>query len=285
MKNIPVSFHSLGVKIQARLFLPKGGPAPVLIVAHGAGESGENYIELATSLATGGMASLLLDMHGHGKSEGTPNHVRMCEWTADLSASLDFLETQSDVDSSRIAGFGLSSGGTAVLESATHDSRWKALVMLDATVMNTLPKFVTVLVRLLSAAGWAKRKIVGSDLRISILSLLNQVSLASDPEINERLRSDPGKLKSFANFPLPGAAEAFLVDTIKRVHLISAPTLVIWGEDDELDPVSTAEALHARLTCVKELCVIPGNGHAGHLDRNRAQVFQKTLDWCLKYLS
>ena len=262
-----------------------GAPAPVLIVAHGAGESGENYLELATSLATGGMASLLLDMHGHGKSGGAPNHVRMGEWTADLAASIDFLETRSDVDSSRIAGFGLSSGGTAVLESATHDSRWKALVMLDATVMNTLPKFVTALVRLLSAVGWAKRKMVGSDLRISILSLLNQVSLASDPEINERLRSDPGKLKSFANFPLPGAAEAFLVDTIKRVHLISVPTLVIWGEDDELDPVSTAEALHARLTCEKELCVIPGNGHAGHLDRNRAQVFQKTLDWCLKHLS
>ena len=65
---------------------------------------------------------------------------------------------------------------------------------------------------------------------------------------------------------------------------IRVPTLVIWGEDDKLDPVSTGEELHKRLTCEKKLIVVPGNGHVGHLDRNRHEVFRVTSDWLSKHL-
>lgn len=280
-----VSFESLGDRLAATLVLPAERPAPIMLVTHGAGESRSNYGELASALAEGGFAALLIDMHGHGESGGKEHHVRMTEWTADLTAALDFVETLPEIDSSRVAGFGLSSGGTAILESASTDLRWKALVALDPTVKNTLPCWVTAVIHIASALGWVKAQFTGKDLHISIISLLNQVALASDPEINNRLKSDPGKLRAFANFPLPGAAEAFLVDTIRRVHTIKAPTMVIWGEDDELDPVSTGELLFSRLTCEKEWVLIPGNGHAGHLDRHRHQVFQNTLDWLKKQLS
>jgi pimeloyl-ACP methyl ester carboxylesterase len=74
------------------------------------------------------------------------------------------------------------------------------------------------------------------------------------------------------------------VDTIKRVPQIRVPTLVIWGEDDKLDPITTGQRLHKDLTCVKELVVVPGNGHVGHLDRNRKKVFELTSDWLTKHL-
>ncbi len=279
------SVDSLGDTLELLLFLPKRLPAPVLVVSHGAGEHKENYVELAEKMVSGGIACVLVDMHGHGKSGGEPHHVRMSEWVEDLRVVLDWLETVPEVDGSRVGGFGLSSGGTAILESAVTDLRWKALIGLDATVCNTLPTWVSLMVRTLCVVGWVKRLFTGKDLRISIMGLLNQVALASDPEINERLKQDPGKRRAFERFPLPGASQAFLVDTLTRVHLIKVPTLVIWGEDDELDPLSTAHSLFSRLECEKELAIIPGNGHAGHLDRNRAQVFQKTLDWCLKYLT
>lgn len=281
-----VSFLSLGDRIHG-LFVHAAGDSvrPVLVISHGAGEFKENYFEMASCLAYRGISSLLLDMHGHGASEGRPYHVSMKEWASDLAAALDFLEKRSDVDAGRIGAFGLSSGGTAILEAAVVDPRFRALVALDATVMNTLPWSLTLTMGSLSLLGRLKRCFTGSDLRISIVQLLEEVALASDPAVNAKLRIDPGKVRAFKNFPLPGAAQAFFVNTIRRVSAIKAPTLVIWGEDDQLDPVTTAHALHNTLTCKKHLEIVPGNGHVGHLDRNRRRVFDLTADWILKHLS
>jgi pimeloyl-ACP methyl ester carboxylesterase len=178
----------------------------------------------------------------------------------------------------------LSSGGTAILEASLVEPRLKALVTLDATIMDTLPFGISVLMRLLAFLGRIKRRVTGHDLRISLVSMLNGLELASDPEINKRLQKDPGKLQAFMKFPLPGAVQAFIVDTVKRVPQIRIPTLVIWGEDDKLDPISTGHRLHHDLTCVKELAVVPGNGHVGHLDRNREKVFELTSSWLLNHL-
>jgi alpha-beta hydrolase superfamily lysophospholipase len=282
-----VSFLSMGQRIQALLQLPaeeEEAPYPVLIVSHGAGEFKENYIELAEYLAHRGIATLMLDMHGHGESEGPEYCIQMKEWVSDIRAALNFTEQRVDLDNHRVAAFGLSSGGTAILETAVVDSRLKALVALDATVMDTLPFGVSVLMRSLSALGRLKRLLTGKHLRISLISMLDGLKLASDPEINKRLQKDPGKLRAFASFPLPGASQAFIVDTIKRVDRIQAPTLVIWGEDDELDPISTAHRLHDSLKCVKGLEIVPGNGHVGHLDRHRERVFELTANWLRKHL-
>lgn len=284
-----VTLLSGGVRLAA-LFVPAAGspqgrPAPALIVSHGAGEYKENYLELARHLADKGVSSLLLDMHGHGASGGNAYHVEMADWVPDIQAAVDYLLTRPDVRPEGIGAFGLSSGGTAILEAAAMDSRLKALVVLDGTVMNTLPWSVTLTMRFLCAIGYIKRWLTGGDLRISIVKLLEEVQLAADPEINDRLKQNPGKIKAFANFPLPGASEAFFVDTIARVPRVQCPTLVIWGEEDNLDPVSTAHAIHNALGCSKGLEIVPGNGHAGHLDRHRHKVFDLTAEWILKHLS
>jgi alpha-beta hydrolase superfamily lysophospholipase len=281
----PVSFPSLGDEIQATLFTPaSAGPHPVLIITHGAGEFKENYYELSEHLVKHGIAALALDMHGHGKSGGRAYQIEMKEWVADIRAACDFITRHEALDAGRIGAFGLSSGGTAILEAAVIEPRLKALVTLDATIMDTLPFGISVFMRTLAFLGRIKRMVTGHDLKISLVSMLNGLELASDPEINKRLQKDPGKLQAFTKFPLPGAAQAFIVNTIKRVPQIRIPTLVIWGEDDKLDPITTAQRLHKELTCVKELVVVPGNGHVGHLDRNREKVFELTSAWLLNHL-
>lgn len=282
-----VVFRSLGVDIHAYFISAQNTepPGPTLIVSHGAGEFKENYLEMAEYLSKRGVSCLLLDMHGHGDSGGHRYHVAMKEWVPDLIAALDYLATRPDVDIQKIGAFGLSSGGTAILEAAVTESRLRALIALDATVMNTLPWSITLSMGSLSILGYLKRLITGEDLRISIVKLLEEVELASDPEINARLRVDPGKVRAFQKFPLPGASEAFFVNTIRRVPTIKAATLVIWGEEDNLDPVSTAHAIHNALTGPKRLEIIAGNGHAGHLDRNRERVFELTAQWLLQHLA
>lgn len=281
-----VNFLSLGERIHGLLQLPAEAeaPYPVLIVSHGAGEFKENYIEMAEYLAGRGIASLMLDMHGHGESGGPAFGIDMRAWVADIQAAIDFIHNRLDLDDSRIGALGLSSGGTAILEAAVVDPRLKALVALDATVMDTLPVSVSLLMRGLSAFGYVKKLVTGSDLKISLISMLDGLKLASDPEINQRLQKDPGKLRAFAAFPLPGAKQAFIVNTIRRVPKIKAATMVLWGEDDELDPISTAHRLYNSLTCTKSLEIVAGNGHVGHLDRNRERVFELTADWLKKHL-
>jgi alpha-beta hydrolase superfamily lysophospholipase len=281
-----VSLYSLGDELAGNLYLPASSrPAPALIVCHGAGEYKENYAEMCETLAQRGIASLALDMHGHGASGGERFFLRMSEWVPDIRAAVGFLSTHPRVDANKIAAFGLSSGGTAILEAGVVEPRLKALVALDATVHNSLPAATAIPLKIFLALGKLKRGLTGKTLRLPLAKMSAGPKMASDPEINARIMSNPRATEAFMSYPLPGAEEAFFVDTINRVSQIAAPTLVIWGEDDNLDPTDTARLLLATLTCKKRLEIVAGNGHVGHLDRNRAKVFALTADWLLENLT
>jgi alpha-beta hydrolase superfamily lysophospholipase len=281
-----VKVTSLGDELVGSLFLPESNsPAPTLIICHGAGEFKENYFELCEILAARGVATLAIDMHGHGESAGERYYVSMRQWVADIQAAIDFLLTQPRVDGSRIGAFGLSSGGTAILEAAMIDPRLKALVALDATVRNSLPLALTAFLKVLVFFGNVKKLITRKDLRLPLAKLSGGFHLASDPEVDRRLQADPRALAAFMSFPFPGGAQAFFVNTLKRVSKIAIPTLVLWGEDDKLDPPESGRMLFAALRCKKQLNIIAGNGHVGHLDRHKAQVFALTGDWALQNLA
>ena len=280
-----VHLKSLGDELAGTLFYPDSKrPAPVLIICHGAGEFKENYYELCELLASRGVATLAIDMHGHGQSAGERYYVSMRQWVADVQAAIDFLMAHPKIDGKRIGAFGLSSGGTAILEAAVVDPRLKALVALDATVRNSLPLPMTLFLKLLVGLGRIKMFVTKRDLRLPLAKMSGGLHLASDPELDKRIQTDPKALAAFNDLPFPGAAQAFFVNTIKRVSKIAIPTLVLWGEDDKVDPPETGRMLFAALTCKKELHIIAGNGHVGHLDRNRDKVFSLTANWALENL-
>lgn len=277
--------RSGGDNLAGVLFLPKQKqPAPVLIICHGAGEFKENYFELCEVLATRGVATLAIDMHGHGDSAGERYYVNIRQWVGDIQAAIDFLMTHPRIDGKRIGAFGLSSGGTAILEAAIVEPRLKALVALDATVRDSMPWPLALFMKSLVLAGKIKMWLTRSDLRVPLAKMSKGFKMAADPEVERRLQADPRLREAYMEFPFPGAAEAFFVDTLKRVSRISAPTLILWGEEDKVDPPETGRLLYEALACRKQLHIIPGNGHVGHLDRNRDKVFALTADWVLKTL-
>jgi alpha-beta hydrolase superfamily lysophospholipase len=285
VSNESVRLNSLGDVLSGKLFLPAGVQnVPAVIVCHGAGEFKENYFELCELLAARGVAALTIDMHGHGESGGERFCVEMRQWVPDVQAAIDFLYQHPCIDGERIGAFGLSSGGTAIFEAALIDSRLKTLVALDATVRNCLPMPLQVCMSLLVFAGRLKKWITRRDLRIP-LGKFASIRLASDPDVDRKLQNDPRAREALSSFPFPGGAEAFFVNTLKRVSRIQVPTLILWGEDDEVDPPETAKLLYDALCCEKQIHVIPGNGHVGHLDRNKELVFELTANWALKTLA
>ena len=158
------------------------------------------------------------------------------------------------------------------------------LIALDATVRDSIPLVTGLMLKAMILVGKLKRGLTGKTWRVPLAKLSVGPKIASDPEINERIMSNPRSLEAFMDFPLPGAEQAFFVDTIERVGQIHAPTMVLWGEDDKLDPPETGRMLFKALTCKKQLHIIPGNGHVGHMDRNRAKVFELTASWILESL-
>jgi alpha-beta hydrolase superfamily lysophospholipase len=263
-------------------FLPEGaGPHPALLVCHGPGEFKEHYFEMGEMLASGGVATLAFDMCGHGESEGERYHVVIREWVEALRAALDFVQADRRIDGNRLGAFGISSGGTTILETALVDPRLKALVLLDSTVNNSMPLVLTTFVHLCVIAGKLKKALTGKDLRVA-LARLGSFDLVEDKEIDRQLRADPRTVEAYMAYPFPGGTEAFFVDTIRRLHLVKAATMVIWGAQDKLDPPATARLIYSTLTCKKQLHIIPGNGHAGHVDRHRFKVFELTRGWLLK---
>src|SRR6267142_247856 len=280
-----VVLRSLGDELAGVLSLPDSkGKWPVLIICHAAGEFKENYVELSESLTGRGVATLALDMHGHGQSAGERYHVTMRQWVADVQAAIDFLLNHPRIDGNKIGGFGISSGGTAILEAAMIDPRLKALIALDATVRDSLPFAMSAFLKIFVFIGKVKKFITKTGLRVPLAKMSGGSHLASDPELDKKLQQDPRALAAYNSWPFPGAAEAFFVNTIKRVSRIAIPTLVLWGEDDQVDPPETGKLLFEALKCKKQLHIIRGNGHAGHLDRHKDKVFSLTADWMLENL-
>ncbi len=280
-----VRIRSLGDELAAVLFLPDGNErSPVLIICHGAGEFKENYYELCELLATKGVATLAIDMHGHGESGGERFYVNMKQWVADIQAGVEFLQKHPRIDGKKIGAFGLSSGGTAILEAALVEPRLKALVALDATVRDSLPFALSFFMKTLVFFGSVKMFLTKRDMRVPLAKMGGAFHLASDPEVEKRLHSDPRTTAAFMALPFPGATEAFFVNTLLRVSKIVVPTMVLWGAEDKLDPPESGKMLFKTLTCKKALHIIAGNGHVGHLDRNRHEVFALTAAWALENL-
>ena len=277
-----IHFQAGANRLAGRWFLPEGaGPHPALVVCHGPGEFKENYFEMGEMLASRGVAMLTFDMCGHGESEGERYHVVIREWVEALRAALDFMQADARIDGGRLGAFGISSGGTTILEAALIDPRLKVLVLLDATVDNTMPLALAVFIHAFVLAGRLKKALTKKELRVP-LAKLGSFDVVADKEIDRRLRANPRTIEAFMAYPFPSGAEAFFVDTIKRIHRVKAATMVIWGAEDKLDSPASARRIYSALTCRKQLHIIPGNGHAGHLDRHRLKVFELTRSWLLK---
>lgn len=64
----------------------------------------------------------------------------------------------------------------------------------------------------------------------------------------------------------------------KRLKLIKAPTLLIWGAEDRIMPRGYADKFRSGITAAAELRVIEGAGHLAELDRPR-EVAEAILGW------
>jgi pimeloyl-ACP methyl ester carboxylesterase len=64
----------------------------------------------------------------------------------------------------------------------------------------------------------------------------------------------------------------------KRLPLIGAPTLLVWGEADRIMPRIYADRIAAGIKGPTQIAIIPDAGHLAELDQPDA-VAASVLDW------
>jgi uncharacterized protein len=118
-----------GAKVEAWLLPARGtGRMPLAIHAHGNGEAIDTWAESVAPLRDAGMAVLLVEYPGYGRSGGQPTEDAI---VAAFVAAYDRAVADPRIDATRIVGYGRSMGGGAIAQLAAR--RPLAALVLEST--------------------------------------------------------------------------------------------------------------------------------------------------------
>ena len=122
---------SRGLKLSG-VFLTNGtGLQDVVIFAHGTGshKASPRNRGIAECLLKQGVASFLFDFTAHGNSDGIPEQSTQDQQFDDLISALDYVTSQTTVQTRFIGVNGSSTGGTVAIRAAAEDPRIQVMVL------------------------------------------------------------------------------------------------------------------------------------------------------------
>lgn len=241
--NSDVRILPLSTGITVPCLLQGDPAAKPLVLLHAWGESRRSFDRLIPLLP--GFRIAAPDLRGHGEADKPAEGYSLKEQAADVAAFLDALDFRSAVI------LGSSSGGYLAQQFAVSNAgRVDALVLVGAPLtLHTRPAFAEEVEDLTDPID--ERWVRESMLWFPLMRPVPQWYL------EERVRDGMKLPARVWKMALQGLCEATPpTDT----GSISAPTLILRGEQDSLLPRADHEALAARIPRVK-LKSYPGVGH------------------------
>jgi len=227
-----------GIKLNAKLDMPTNGATkcPLCLVFHGfTGHIEEDHIlAVSKGLNEIGVATLRVDLYGHGNSEGEFKNHNLYKWLNNILTVVDYAKTLDFVTEMYMCGH--SQGGLAVtLAAAMERDTIKALIPLS-------PAYVII-------EGAKQGELLGQPF---------------DPE------NIPDMLQSWDGRELSGnyIRVAQSIDLDAAIKKYTGPVLIVHGHADEAVPVEYGiEASKKFANCTLKL--IPGDTHCYdyHLDQ------------------
>lgn len=252
--------HAVGYRI--------AGDGPLLVLLHGITSSADAWRDVIPGLSER-YTVIAPDMIGHGRSAKPPGDYSLGAYAAgvrDLLAVLGF-------DRGTVVGHSFG-GGIAMQFAYLFPQHLERLVLVSSGGLGkevhpllraaTLPGSEWVLP--LIAREWSVR--AGE----SVVGVAARLGIEAGPDLAEFARG-------YASLADPGAREAFLhtmrsvldqngqrVSALDRIYLAEqTPTLIVWGTDDPVIPVSHGRAAHDAVPNSR-LVEIEGAGHWPQLD-------------------
>ena len=107
-------------------------PAPAVVLVHMLGRSKDEWSVVAERLADTGIASIAIDLRGHGRSGGDGSALPAM--VGDVRAALDWLATQPAVRPNGLGVVGASLGATLAAIAAADASAVRAIAMISPSL-------------------------------------------------------------------------------------------------------------------------------------------------------
>ena len=256
-------------------------PHPAIIFAHGFLSTHDEFGDYPQRFCECGYLTLAFDFRGHGASEGMRGLISEARMVQDLIHALDYIEYNPGIDNNRIALFGHSLGGGAVICATASDARVRAVVA-GATVgrlRDELSSNEMATYRLVDRFNtWQKRftkKSLYMPYRVSYKDIF------ADAECRRRAQR-----KGFLQGTLPADNIPLLMqqDAIACAGNIHVPALIVQGELDKVVKHTSVHAVFDALAGEKELFEVKGSGHSVWTDCKGEEAFVHIAEWMDKHL-
>lgn len=226
----------------------EAGQGPAVILLHGLGGSKEAWLPNFAALASR-YHVYALDQLGFGHSDKPLIDYKIATWCDFLQG---FMQSRN-IRKATVVGNSL--GGWIATEFAVqHPGMVDKLVLVDAAGLagkiQGFPADISIDLNPSSIAGW----------RTLLESIFYDKKIVTDDDVMQlftnRMRNDDGYTieRTLAGFAQP----QFEDDNLKSIH---APTLVVWGRNDELISVDRAEQFGRGIAGAKVVVF----DHCGHV--------------------
>lgn len=245
-----MDIYSDRIRLNAKLELPASGstPCPLAIIIHGiTGHMEEEHIvSVARTLRDEGLATLRVDMYGHGHSDGQFRNQTLFKWITNALSVIDYAKGLDFVTDLYLCGH--SQGGlTVALTAALKRNDLKGIIELSPALM---------------VPDCARNG--------------NFLGTVFDPE---HIPDEVGQGKYALDGNYFRVAQTFHVNEF--IDRYTGPVFLVHGDQDQAVPVQYSIDAAQRYRQA-ELAIIPGDDHnyTRHLD----QALSAVQHWIRKQL-
>ncbi len=260
-----------GVRIVYDVWTPEGTPRGVVVLAHGFGEHARRYDHVAQRFGQSGLVVYALDHRGHGRSGGKRVQVRdMAEYTEDFHTLVGIAAAEHPKLPRIVVGHSMG-GGIVFAYGVQYPDEYTAMV-LSGPAVDASTGVSPLLVILAKVLGRIAPGVPVEQLATEMIS--------RDPEVVAAYNEDPlvhqGKLPAGIAHALIGVGESLP----RRAPALTAPLLVVHGEEDALVPVAGSRRLveHVGSSDV-HLKVYPQLYHEVFNEPERDRVLDDVTSW------
>lgn len=260
-----------GVRIVYDVWTPDTDPRGVVVICHGYAEHARRYDHVAERFGAAGLLTYTLDLRGHGRSGGKRVYLRRIEeYTGDFHALVGIAAADHPGLPRIVVGHSMG-GGVVFAYGVEHPDDYTAMVLSGPAVyaQDAVSSFMIVVA-----------KVVGGILPGLPVEQLPTEAISRDPDVVAAYMADPmvhhGKLPA-------GIAKALIKvgeSMPQRASALTAPLLVVHGEQDKLIPVAGS---HHLLECVAStdahLKVYPELYHEVFNEPERELVLDDVTSW------
>ncbi len=229
----------------------EGGSGPVLVMLHGMGDDRHSFVATAGQL-TDRYRVILPDMMGHGDNAADPSRDYTIAGQKDYIAS--FLEA---LDLGEIYLAGNSMGGhVSAAYALDHQDTVRQLILVNAPGLVVDDTVVY--------GGFGAPLAGEADFDALMSRVLHNPPSVPGP-VKQHLIDQTNARMEFINAMASDIRGGRDHDLGERIAELRVPTMILWGEEDQVVPFAVAEAYAERIP-QSELVLLPEAGHSPQME-------------------